>query len=55
METVLAARPPPTMGGWSPRLYYVTQAEVARLAAAYSEPAVAWSVILELIQDRVLS
>ncbi len=29
METVLATRPPPTMGGWSPRLYYVTQAEVA--------------------------
>ena len=28
-ETVLDARPPPTMGGWSPRLYYVTQAEVA--------------------------
>jgi GTPase len=29
METVLATRPPPTMGGWAPRLYYVTQAEVA--------------------------
>jgi GTP-binding protein len=28
-ETVLEVRPPPTMGGRSPRLYYVTQAEVA--------------------------
>ncbi len=27
-ETVLDARPPPTMGGRAPRLYYVTQAEV---------------------------
>ncbi len=27
-EAVLDARPPPTMGGRSPRLYYVTQAEV---------------------------
>ena len=26
--TVLAARPPPTMGGRAPRLFYVTQAEV---------------------------
>jgi GTP-binding protein len=29
METVLDVRPPPTMGGRAPRLYYVTQAEVA--------------------------
>jgi GTP-binding protein len=28
-ETVLDTRPPPTMGGRAPRLYYVTQAEVA--------------------------
>jgi GTP-binding protein len=28
-ETVLDMRPPPTMGGRAPRLYYVTQAEVA--------------------------
>ncbi len=28
-EQVLETRPPPTMGGRSPRLYYVTQAEVA--------------------------
>jgi GTP-binding protein len=28
-ETVLETRPPPTMGGRAPRLYYVTQAEVA--------------------------
>ncbi|MGH7295910.1 MAG: ribosome biogenesis GTPase Der [Polyangiaceae bacterium] len=28
-ETVLDVRPPPTMGGRAPRLYYVTQAEVA--------------------------
>jgi GTP-binding protein len=28
-EQVLDTRPPPTMGGRSPRLYYVTQAEVA--------------------------
>jgi GTP-binding protein len=28
-ETVLDIRPPPTMGGRAPRLYYVTQAEVA--------------------------
>jgi GTP-binding protein len=27
-ETVLDARPPPTMGGRAPRLYYVTQAEI---------------------------
>jgi GTPase len=28
-ETVLDTKPPPTMGGRAPRLYYVTQAEVA--------------------------
>ena len=28
-EQVLDKRPPPTMGGRAPRLYYVTQAEVA--------------------------
>jgi GTP-binding protein len=28
-EQVIEVRPPPTMGGRSPRLYYVTQAEVA--------------------------
>jgi GTP-binding protein len=28
-EQVIETRPPPTMGGRSPRLYYVTQAEVA--------------------------
>lgn len=28
-ESVLAIRPPPTMGGRAPRLYYITQAETA--------------------------
>jgi hypothetical protein len=28
-EAVLATRPPPTMGGRAPRLYYITQAETA--------------------------
>jgi GTPase len=28
-EQVIELKPPPTMGGRSPRLYYVTQAEVA--------------------------
>jgi GTP-binding protein len=28
-ESVLSVRPPPTMGGKAPRLYYITQAETA--------------------------
>jgi GTP-binding protein len=28
-ETVLETRPPPTMGGRAPRLYYITQAETS--------------------------
>jgi GTP-binding protein len=28
-EQVIETRPPPTMGGRAPRLYYVTQAQVA--------------------------
>jgi GTP-binding protein len=28
-ETVLDTRPPPTMGGRAPRLFYITQAETA--------------------------